>query len=250
LKVDSFYVETILTLHHNIGTKHSLVIEQSVFLWHKRLGHISRERMERLIKNKILHDLDFTDLNICVDSIKGKQTKHTKKEATRSTQLLEIVHTDIYGPFDVNSFKKEIYFITFIDDYSRYNYIYLLHEKSQQVDVLEIYLNEVKRQLDMKVKVVMFDRCSEYYGRYDETGKHPGPFAKFLQKRGICAQYTMPGTPQQNGVSERRNRTLMDTVRSMLRNLTLPVSSWMYALKTTMYSLNRIPSKVIPKTPF
>jgi len=72
LKLDGLYVETVLTLHYNVGTTHSLVNEQSVFLWHKRLGHISRERMKRLIKNKILPDLDFTDLNICVNCIKGK----------------------------------------------------------------------------------------------------------------------------------------------------------------------------------
>ena len=86
--------------------------------------------MERLIKNQILHDLDSMNLNICVDCIKGKQTKHTKKGATRSTQLLEIVYTDIYGSFDVNSFENERYFITFIDDYSSYGYVYLLYEKS------------------------------------------------------------------------------------------------------------------------
>ena len=73
------YAETVLTLHHNVGTKHSLANEQSTFLWHKRLGHVSRERMKKLIKNEILPDLDFTDLNICMDCIKGKQTKHTKK---------------------------------------------------------------------------------------------------------------------------------------------------------------------------
>ena len=79
-------------------------------MWHKHLGHISKERMKRLIKNEILYDLYFTDLNICVDCIKGKQTKHTKKRATRSTQLLEIMHTDICGPFDVSFFGKERYF--------------------------------------------------------------------------------------------------------------------------------------------
>ena len=79
MEIDTLYAETVLTLHHNVGTKRSLVNERSAFLWHKRLGHISRERMERLIKNEILPDLDFTDLNICVDCIKGKQTKHTKK---------------------------------------------------------------------------------------------------------------------------------------------------------------------------
>jgi len=118
------------------------------------------------------------------------------------------------------------------------------------VDALEIYLNEVERQLDRKVKFIRSNRGGEYYGRYDETGQHPGSFAKLLQKCGICAQYTMPGTPQQNNVSERCNRTLMDMVRSMLINSTLLVSLWMYALKTVMYLLNRVPSKVVPKTPF
>jgi len=82
------------------------------------------------------------------------------------------------------------------------------------------------------VKIIRYDRGGEYYERYDETRQHPGTFAKLLQKRDICAQYTMPGTLQQNGVSERRNRTL-----------------WMYALKTVMYLLNRVPSKAVSKTP-
>jgi len=84
LKLYGLYAETILTLHHNDGTKHSLVNERFSFLWHKCLGHISRERMKRLIKNEILPNLDFMDLNICVDCIRGKQIKHTKKGATRS----------------------------------------------------------------------------------------------------------------------------------------------------------------------
>jgi len=187
LNLDNLYAETLMTLHHNVGTKRSLVDERSAYLWHKRLGHISKERMQRLVKNEILSNLDFTGLNVCVDCIKGKQTKHIKKGATRSTQLLEIIHTDICGPFDVNSFNKEKYFITFIDDFLRYGHVYLLHEKSQSVNALKVYINEVERQLDRKVKIVRSDRGGEYYGRYDESGQHPGPFAKFLEKRGICA---------------------------------------------------------------
>ena len=165
--LDNLYAETLMTLHHNVGTKHGLVNEQSAYLWHKRLEDISKERMERLVKNEILQKLDFTDLSICVDIIKGKQTKHTKKGATRSTQLLEIIHTDICGPFDVSSFNKEKYFITFIDDFSRYGYVYLLHEKSQDVNALEIFINEVERQLDKNAKIVRSDRGGEYYGSYD-----------------------------------------------------------------------------------
>ena len=118
------------------------------------------------------------------------------------------------------------------------------------MNALEIYINEVERQLDRKVKVVRSDRRGKYYGRYDQSGQHLGPFDRFLEKRGICVQYTMLGTPQQNDVSERRNQTLMDMVRSMLSNSSLPVSLWMYALKTTMYLLNRVPSKAVQKTSF
>jgi hypothetical protein len=159
------------------------------------LGHISRERLERLVKDGILLNLDFSYLGVCVDCIKGEQTKHTKKGATRSTKLLEIMHTDICEPFDTLSFGKEKYFITFIDDFSCYGYIYLLHEKSQAVNALEVYITEVERQLERKVKIIRLDRGGEHYGKYCESGQCPGPFAKLLEKNGICAQYTMPGTP-------------------------------------------------------
>ncbi|GKE17719.1 retrovirus-related pol polyprotein from transposon TNT 1-94 [Tanacetum coccineum] len=180
--------------------KRSMVNENSAFLWHKRLGHISKERLERLVKNKILPNLYFTDFGLCVECIKGKQPKHSKKGSTRSIDLLEIIYTDIYGPFDTPSFTREKYFITFIDDFSRYGYVYLLHEKSQSINALEVFVNEVKRQLDRKVKIVRSNRGGEYFGKYNETGQCAGLFAKFLESHGISAQYTMLDTPQQNGV--------------------------------------------------
>jgi len=91
------------------------------------------------------------------------------------------------------------------------------------VNVVEVYINKVERQLDRKVKIVRSNRGGEYYGRYDESGQHPSLFAKFLEKCGICAQYTMSITAQQNGVLKRHNRTLMDMVRSMLSNSCLLV---------------------------
>jgi transposase InsO family protein len=97
------------------------------------------------------------------------------------------------------------------------------------------------------VKIIKSDRGGEYYGKYGESGQCPDPFAKLLEKHGIYAQYTMPGTPQQNGVAKRRNRTLMDMVRSMLSNFTLPLSLWMYAFKIVVYLLNQVPSKAVPK---
>ena len=84
MNLNSRFTESLLTLHHNVGTKRNLINENSSYLWHRRLGHISKERMKRLVKDGILPNLDFTDLDVCVDFIKGKQTKHTKKGATRS----------------------------------------------------------------------------------------------------------------------------------------------------------------------
>jgi len=77
-----------------------------------------------------------------------------------------------------------------------------------------------------------------------------GPFAQFVEVEDIVAQYTMPSTPQQNGVAERRNRSLMDMVRSMLSNSELPLFLWSEALKTAVYVLNPVSSKAVPKTPF
>ena len=130
LKLDVDFSASLMCVHQNIGIKRSMANENSAYLWHKRLGHISKERLQRLVKNEILPNLYFTDLGLCVDCINRKQTKHNKKGVTRSTQLLEIIHTDICGPFDTPSFGGENYFITFIDDFSRYGYIYLLNEKS------------------------------------------------------------------------------------------------------------------------
>ena len=142
------------------------------------------------------------------------------------------------------------YFITFIDDFSRYMYLYMLHNKSEALDAFKSFKVEVEKQCGKQIKIVRSDRGGEYYGRYTENGQAPGPFAKFLQEHGIVAQYTMPGSPDQNGVAERRNRTLLDMVRSMLSNSNLPKSLWIEALKTAVYILNRVPTKAVSKTPF
>jgi len=114
-----------------------------------------------------------------------------------------LVYTDICGPFPTASCNGHRYFITFTDDYSRYEYLYLIHEKSQSLDIFKIYKAEVENHQNRKIKIVRSDRGGEYYDRYDESGRCPGPFANFLEECSIVAQYTMPGTPRQNDVAER-----------------------------------------------
>ena len=109
--------------------------------------------------------------------------------------------------------------------------MYLIHEKSKALDVFKIYEAEVENQLNWRIKSVRSDKGDEYYGRFTESGQHLSVFALFLREHGIITNYTMPGTPEQNGVAERRNRTLIDMVRSMMSNSTLPKFLWGEALK-------------------
>ena len=101
-------------------------------------------------------------------------------------------------------------------------YLYLLRSKDEAFDAFKFFKAEVENQCGKHIKIVRSDRGGEYYGKYTENGQAPGAFAKFLQENGIVAQYTMPGSPDQNGVVERRNRTLMDMIRSMRSNTKLP----------------------------
>ena len=121
------------------------------------------------------------------------------------------IHTDICGSFSMASWNGQRYFISFIDDYSHYGYLYLIHEKSESLDMFKIFRAEVKTQLSKKIKCVRSDRGGEYCNRYEDSGEQcPGPFADFLEECGIVPQYTMPGSPSMNGVAERRNKTLKD----------------------------------------
>ena len=191
------------SMHVTIGLKRCVMNEESSMLWHWRLGHISIVRIKKLVNDGVLSTLDFADFETCVNCIKGKQTNKSKKGAKRSTNLLEIIHTDICCPdMDANSPK---YFITFIDDYSRYMYLYLLRSKDEALDAFKVFKAEVENQCGKHIKIMRSDRCGEYYGKYTENGQAPSAFAKFLQENGIVAQYTMPGSPNQNGVAERRN---------------------------------------------
>ncbi|RDX74296.1 hypothetical protein CR513_45977, partial [Mucuna pruriens] len=189
--IDNLYMLDVVSSYNEIlqigsrGTKRKL-IENSAILWHKRLGHISKQRIQRLVSDEILEPLDLSNLEVCVECIKGKRTNIRKLGAERAKDVLELIHTDICGPFPTASWNGQQYFITFIDDYSRYGYLYLIHEKSQSLDVFKSFKVEVELQLEKKIKVIKSDRGGEYYGRYDGSGEQrPGPFALFLREWNV-----------------------------------------------------------------
>jgi len=101
--------------------------------------------------------------------VRGKLTKTKKKGATRSQNLLEIIHTDISGSYSTTLCGNK-YFITFIDDFSRYCYVYLIKQKVDALEMFKVFRTEVEKQLGKIIKIVRSDRGGEYYGRYTEAG--------------------------------------------------------------------------------
>ena len=133
------------------------------------------------------------------------------------------------------------YFITFTNDFSRYGFVYLMKHKSESFKKFKEFKNEVQNQLGKNIKALRSDRGGEYLSQ---------EFADYLKEYGMVSQLTPPGTPQWNGVSERRNRTLLDMVRSMMSHAELSNSFWEYALLTAAFTLNRVPSKSVQKTTY
>ncbi|KAK9020261.1 hypothetical protein V6N11_054751 [Hibiscus sabdariffa] len=155
----------------------------------------------------------------------------------RESDLLGLIHSDVCGPMNTQARGGFQYFITFTDDFSRYGYIYLMRHKSEALERFKEFQNEVHGK---SIKALRSDRGGEYLSQ---------DFDELLKECGIVSQLTPLGTPQWNGVSERRNRTLLDMVQSMMSHTDLPTSFWGYPLETAAFKLNHVPSKSVQKKP-
>ena len=131
------------------------------------------------------------------------------------------------------------YFITFIDDFTRFGVVYLISHRYEALDCFKRFQQMVENQLTTKIKALRTDRGREYLS---------DQFRKWCEEKGIARQLTIPYTPQQNGVAERRNRTLLDMVRFMMAQTNLLISFWGDALLIAAYILNRVPSKSVSST--
>ena len=153
------------------------------------------------------------DLNrkceICVEAKLSKTLFHTIK---RSTELLELIQSDICDFKSIRTRGGKKYFITLIDDYTRYSYVYLIWTKDEVLKIFIQYKNEVENQLGKKIKKLRSDRGGEY----------ESPFGEFCKEHGIIHQTTASYTPQENGITERKNRTLKEMMNAMLISSELP----------------------------
>ncbi|GJZ90850.1 putative RNA-directed DNA polymerase [Tanacetum coccineum] len=225
----------------SINKKRKLDLDSS-YLWHCRLAHIGKTRMQKLHREGLLENIDEESFDKCESCISGKMTKKPfNKNIERATDLLGLIHTDVCGPLRHVSRKGASYFLTFTDDFSHYGYVYLLKHKHEVFETFKVFKAEVELQLGKKIKALRSDRGGEYLSQ---------EFKDYLSENGIVQNLTSPYTPQQNGVSERRNRTLLDMVRSMFNLTTLPLSFWDYALESVVRILNMVPTKKVDKTPY
>ncbi|GJW58923.1 zinc finger, CCHC-type containing protein [Tanacetum coccineum] len=225
-----------------VSNKRAKLNLDSALLWHCRLGHISKKRIEKLQHDGLLDSTDIKSFEKCVSCMSGKMArKPYSHQVERAKDLLGLIHTDVCGPFKIMSRQGAYYFVTFTDDFSRYGYVYLLKHKHEVFETFKVFQKEVENQLGKTIKSLRSDRGGEYMSQ---------EFLDHLKDHGIIAHRTPPYTPQHNGVSERRNRTLLDMVRSMMSQTTLPKSFWDYALESAARILNMVPTKKVDKTPY
>ncbi|GJZ51127.1 retrotransposon protein, putative, ty1-copia subclass [Tanacetum coccineum] len=209
---------------------------------HCRLRHINKKRIEKLQHDVHLDSTDIKSIEKRVACMSGKMArKPYSHQVERAKDLFRLIHTDVCGPFKIMSRQGAYYFVTFTDDFSRYGYVYLLKHKHEVFETFKVFQKEVENQLGKTIKSLRSDRGGEYMSQ---------EFLNHLKDHGIIAHRTPPYTPQHNGVSERRNRTLLDMVRSMMSQTTLPKSFWDYALESAARILNMVPTKKVDKTPY
>lgn len=206
--------------------------------WHHRLGHLNFNDVRKL-KNKQtvigINDKLNTSNPVCEVCQKGKIHQLPYESSTRGEKdILGLIHSDICGPFSTASLGGAKYFITFIDDKSRYVYIKTLKKRSEALDAFKEYKARVEKQTNQKIKKLRTDNGTEYCSK---------EFNDFLRDEGIARELTVEYTPQQNGVSERSNRTLVEMARCMLIQANLPISLWAEAINTAAYIRNRCPTK-------
>ena len=212
--------------------------EDKTRLWHRRLGHISLRGLQELCKQGILDSKSITSLEFCETCVLGKTHKLKFAKATHiSNCILEYVHADLWGssfvPMSLTGYQ---YFMSIIDDYSRRVWVYFLKHKNQAFAKFKEWKIMVENQTGKRLKKLRTDNGLEFCNR---------EFNDYCTKQGIARHRTCTETPQQNGLAERMNRTILDKVRCMLSESNLPKRFWAEATNTAVYLINRSPCSSI-----
>ncbi|GKF43328.1 zinc finger, CCHC-type containing protein, partial [Tanacetum coccineum] len=198
--------------------------------WHARLGHVHFKRMQDMSKDRLIPSFDM-DIRKCKTCMLTKITKKPFQNVKCETEVLELIHSDLCDLHATPSLGNKKYFVTFIDDASRFCYVYLLHSKDEALDKFKVFKTEVELQQGSLIKRFRTDKGGEYMNTL------------YFHYVSIIHETTTPYTPQQNGISERKNRVLKEMVNSMLSYSGLSQGLWGEAMLTACYLLNRVSNK-------
>ncbi|GJR49961.1 putative ribonuclease H-like domain-containing protein [Tanacetum coccineum] len=215
--------------------------------WHRRLGHVNFKNLNKLVKGNLVRGLPsklFQNDHTCVACQKGKQHKASCKAKAVSSisHTLQLLHMDLFGPTSVRSLNHKTYCLVITDDFSRFSWVFFLRTKDETSGILKDFIRQIENQLNQKVKTIRCDNGTEFKNR---------DVIEFCGSKGIKREYSNARTPQQNGVAERKNRTLIEAARTMLADSFLPNTFWAEAVSTACYVLNRVlVTKPHNKTPY
>ena len=240
-------------------TEPRALVSATIDEWHKRFAHVDPYNIIDMVNKNVITGVDITKSTsgefTCDGCVLGKGHRNPipKKSMSRASQILELVHSDLNGPIDVMSLGGSRYFITFIDDFSKWTTVYMMRKKSESLKYFQIYhkyaqvhtghhmnkLNVIHRtnMTMQQIKSLRTDNGGEYISNN---------FKQYLLENGISHQLTVTYTAQQNGVAERMNRTLIDLVRSMLHSADIDKKFWAEALQTAVHVRNRVTSRSLP----
>ncbi|XP_042983299.1 uncharacterized protein LOC122312702, partial [Carya illinoinensis] len=220
---------------------------ETSWLWHRRLGHANMELISKLSKNDLVRGLPktyFLKDKICDACQFGKQTKtsfKTKKHIS-TTRPLQLIHMDLFGPNRVASLGGKYYAFVIVDDFSRYTWVIFLAHKDEAHNAFTKLCKRIQNEKGYTISSIRSDRGKEFVNKNIET---------FCDENGFIHNFSAPRTPQQNGVVERKNRSLQEMARTMLNENNLPSYFWAEAVSTACYVINRVMLRSkLDKTPY
>ena len=234
-----FYLKIARKSRESVSMAHN---QNKKRLWHRRLGHLNEQSMKRLMDKDLVNQLDYDmsgEVGVCEACIGGKQCKNGFKSSQKVTSVsLELVHSDVCGKMGQKSLGGAEYFLTFVDDYTHYTWVYPLNTKDQAFEMSKEWQAEVENFKGLRVKTLG--------GGGEFTSNR---FQAHLKSCGVRHELTIPKTPEQNGVAERLNRTLVEMTRVMLLDAKLTHKFWAEAVSTAAYLRNRNPTTAAQTTP-
>nr|GFB04736.1 putative ribonuclease H-like domain-containing protein [Tanacetum cinerariifolium] len=216
-------------------------------LFHRRLGHINFKTMNKLVKSNLVRGLPtkiFENNHTYVACQKGKQHRPScrSKPVSSVSHPLQRLHMDLFRPTFVKNLNKKSYYLVVTGDYTRFSWVFFLATKDETSAILKTFITGIENQINHKVKII---RCN------NRTDFKNYNLNQFCGMKRIKREFSVARTRQQNGVVERKNRTLIEAVRTMLADLLLPIPFWAKAVNTAYYIQNRVlVTKPHNKTPY